>query len=859
MKRLLIGLALLLAGREATAQGQGYQLSGDQVVVDARRHWQNWGFRPGTVELTPQGQVRARYWRKNVNAVADIAEYLRLNVPVGLGKKKPEEITLADALQAGSNPGQVAAVLDGDLNTYWEPGPLPAEVDPATQWWLVVDLGRLVFAQKIALKFVGEELGDPFLLFDVLVSDGTRPARVRGAAAPEYRSVLKTLQRNKSQRVFEIDLTREDPSVAGEGLRFVQVVVTGSDLDRGREVAQDEYEALPVGERGAVEYYKRLSGGREVEVRQAVYARLAPERRGSIRYFRRERPRLAELEVWSQGDELLIGTFQRLGTVALPGGEDANLRSFVDGDLVTDSNLIIGKVVQGAEPERSLVFDLGSTFWVDAQRMAYGRGLYRSSFADYRLDFSDGTLAADGSIKWTRAVDRKQVQQNGVRFDGNSFAPLKARFFRLQYTLSSGGAQVANLAEIQLYGEGYQPQVELESDLIRLGGSRNLLSIGWEADTPPGTQVLLQTRTGDDLEEELHYFKKDGTQVSEAEYKKLLSIFRGEITTREVEGRSWSDWSEPYAGPAGSPISSPSPRELLKLRATLRSSDPLATATLSQVRLRFADPVAQGLVGELDPVQLQSLGQPQTFSLFIRPRFAGGDLGFDQLLVRVPADMSLEFGGLYAEAGVAGEGLERLALAGVELIPSGADSLRLAFPLIGPKSGVEVLRLDFRSALYSTGAVVEAALQRRSGGGGQWQRVDPGDALAGVQSNSLTLVGVIQHKEVIADLQVKPALFTPNGDGINDRVEFEFAVVLVGDASPAQIEIRDLSGRLVRRLASAGQQAGTGRRRISWDGRDQQDHPAPAGIYLAHLRLDTQTEGAGLASPGRTRRIALAY
>ncbi len=861
MKALGVVALLLLAGVATQAQERGYQIAGNQVVVNARRHWQNWSYAPGTLELIPQGQVRARYWRKKINAVSDIVDFLRLNPPAALASKKPEEITLSDALQAGSNPGQVAALFDGDANTYWEPAPLPAGVDLATQWWLVVDLGRLVFADKIVLKFVDEELGDPFLLFDVLVSDGTRPDRVRGAANPEYRSVLQTLQRNKTQRTFEIDLTKLDPVVAGEGLRFVQVVVTGSDFDRGREMGRQEYEALPLAERGMVEYYKRLSGGREVGVRQAVYEQLAPERQGSIRHFRRERPRLAELEVWAEGDEVLVGTFERGGNMALPGGEDVNLRSFVDGDLVTDSNLIIGKVVQVAEPERSLIFDLGSTFWVDTQRMCYGQGLYRGSMADYRLDFSDGTLAADGSIRWTRAVDRKQVQQSGVRFDGNRFAPLKARFFRLQYTLSNGGHQTANLAEIQLYGEGYQPQVELESDLIRLGGSRNLLSIEWGADTPPGTQVQIQTRTGDDLQEELHYFKKDGTEVGEAQYKKLLSIFKGEIVSREVEGSGWSDWSEPYPDPKGSPITSPSPREFLKLRAVLLSDDSQATATLSQVRLHFADPVAQGLVGELDPVQLPRLGERQVFSLYVKPDFAVADLGFDQLLLRVPPDMWLELDGVYAggPADFENPELEHLAVAGVERIPSRADSLHLSFPPIGPQSGIELLRVDFHSALFATGAVVEAALQHSGAGASQWQRVDPGNAFAGVKSSSLTLVSVVQRKELLGEVQVEPPLFTPNGDGINDQVVLEFSVVLLGDTSPVVVEIRDLGGRLVRRMESVGESVGTGRRRVLWDGRDGQGGLTPAGIYLARLSLDADTEGADVSRSSLLWRIALVY
>ncbi|MBM3276758.1 MAG: hypothetical protein FJY95_01570 [Candidatus Handelsmanbacteria bacterium] len=852
---------LILAGVAALAQDRGYRISGNQVVVDAREHWRNWSYPPGTLELTAPGEVRARRWRRQVNAVTDIVDYLRLNPPVALADRKPEEITVADAVQAGSRVERVPALFDGDPSTYWEPVPLEPGMDLASQWWLVVDLGRVVFADRIVLRFVEEELGDPFLLFDVLVSDGTRPARVRGAANPEYRTVLQTLQRNKTQRTFEIDLSALDPSIGGEGLRFVQVVVTGSDAEHGREVDLAAYEGLPAAERGAVEYYKRLGAGQEVAVRPEVFAQLDEQRRGAVRYFRRERPRLAELEVWSEGDELLAGTFERRGSVALPGGEDVNLRSFVDGDLVTDSNLIIGKVVQVADPERSLIFDLGSTFWVDTQRMAYGRGLYRGSMADYRLDFSDGTQAADGSIKWTRVVDRRQAQQSGVRFDGNSFAPIQARFFRLQYTLSAGGHQTANLAEIQLYGRGYQPRVELESDLIRLGASRNLLRLDWDAQTPPGTQVQIQTRTGDDLQEELHYFKKDGTEVSAEQYKKLLSIFKGEIVAREVEGSGWSDWSEAYTDPAGSPVTSPSPREFLKIRAVLVSADPEVRATLRRVRLHFADPVAQALVGEIDPVQTPQLARPQPFSLYLKPVFASADLGFDQLLLRVPADMALALEGFYAgkEADFAEPQLDRLRLAGVQQLPTGADSLLLSFPALGPRSGVELLRLDFRSALFATGAVVEAALQQAGAGAGQWQRVDAGDAYARVESNSLTLLGVVEHKQLIDQVEVRSPVFTPNGDGINDAVEFGFSVVLLGDNSPVVVAIHDLAGNLVRRLESVGNTTGTGHRRIAWDGRDHQGRLLPPGTYLARLALEADTRGAKVSRSSVVRRVALIY
>ena len=129
----------------------------------------------------------------------------------------------------------------------------------------------------------------------------------------------------------------------------------------------------------------------------------------------------------------------------------------------------------------------------------------------------------------------------------------------------------------------------------------------------PGTEVQLQTRTGDTLGEIVHYFKKDGTEISEAAYNKLLSIFRGETVSEESAGADWEPWSVPYDEPGGSPITSPSPREFLKVRATLRSAAPDVAASLSGLRLNFAEPVARRLLGEVVPSQVDRLGAESPF------------------------------------------------------------------------------------------------------------------------------------------------------------------------------------------------------------------------------------------------------
>ena len=851
---LFIGLAISLVGTAVCAQQAGHRVSGNQVVINSRNHWQNWESAPGTLTISPDGAVRARRIQKNTNAVFDIVDYLRFNPPASLGDKEPEEIVLADAVKGGSNVADVVNLLDGDITTYWQPDPPSADRDLASQWWFVIDLGRVVFAKELVVRFVEEGMGDPFLLFEVLISDGLKPARLQNSENPAFKTVLRTLSKNKSQRVFTVDLTNQEPTVQAAAVRFVQILVTDTDGMLGTEVAADEYETLSDETRGAIQYFKRQPDGREVPVDQDLYDILDEERRGSIRYFRRELPRLAELEVWNEGDELTAGILARGGVISTNAKQPLALTKFIDGDLATFNRIFYGVSTAVADPELELVFDLGSFYWVDTFRLIYNGGLFPS----YRMDFSDGTLAPDGSLQWTTKVSLGSRPSS--RFEGEAFEPIKARFGRFQWTLNAIGARTADISELQFYGEGFQPEVSLRSDLIRLGGSRNLLSIEWDADTPPGTQVLIQTRTGNELGEILHYFHKDGTEVTEAAYNKLLSLFKGDPVAEQVAGSDWSNRSEPYEDPAGSPITSPSPREFLTVQATLLSEDPEISPTLRLVRLNFANPVAQRLLGEIGPFEVDELGVQRPFSLYVRPEFDRRDPGFDELLVMVPSNMELDMVGLYggrvadfdSETGPS-------ALTGVEVIPTSRDSLHVRFDAIQPNGSTEVLRLDFETSLFVTGAVLQAALRNSStDGGGAWQRIDPGEALTQVVGNTTTIVAAVEHNALLTDVAVLPEAFSPNGDGINDRTVFAFNVVRVGDDSPVAAEIYDLGGRQIRRLAQE-RLFSTGPYEIEWDGRDDRGRMVPPGLYLVELSVDTDIEGAQVRDAHVLRAVSVAY
>ena len=857
-------LVLLLTHiQEVWAQEAGHRVRDNQVVINSRNHWQNWTFPHGTLAISPEGAVQAQRIEKNTNAALDIVDYLRFNPPAALGDREPETIDLADAIEGGSNVADVAKVFDGDMTTYWEPAPPSDAIDLASQWWFVVDMGRLVFAKKLVVRFVEESLGDPFLLFEVLVSDGLEPKRLQGSGTRAFATVLRTLSRNKNQRVFAVDLTGQTPTLEAAPVRFVQFLVTGTAGPLGAEISRAEYEALAA-DRGAVQYFKRQLNGREVPVAQKVYELLDEERRGGIRYFRRERPRLAELEVWNEGDELVAGLLERGGVIATTAAQTLALKSLIDGDLASFSGIYFGVESAVANPEKELVFDLGAFYWIDTYRLAYsGLGGTRfGSFLNYRIGFSDGSLAADGELKWTTRATKSQRQTARgaapkARFEGTQFEPIKARFARIQWTMELIGAQIATMAEMQLYGEGFQPEVSLESDLIRLDGSRNLHTIEWDADEPPDTQVLIQTRTGDELGQKRHYFKNDGTEVTEEQYGKLLSIFKGDIVAEEVPKGNWSDWSEPYTRAEGSPITSPSPRRFLKIRATLLSADPDLSPILRSVRLDFSDPVAQSLRAEIAPFQVDRLGVERSFSLYVQPRFELLDPGFDELLLTAPANMTLSlvgvFGGRVDEFNAEADGVP--ALERVEVVPTAPDSLLVRFPSVGPGSAIEVLRLDFAAALFTTGAVLQASLRNN---GGTWQRVDPGDVLAHVPSNTTTVVSSFKPQALLADVAVRPAVFSPNGDGINDRTFFLFKVVRVEDDSPVEAAVCQLNGRRVRVLGRQ-RALSAGSYEISWDGRDEDGDLVPPGLYCVRLHIRTNTAGAEVDNKTVLRTVAVAY
>ena len=100
-------------------------------------------------------------------------------------------------------------------------------------------------------------------------------------------------------------------------------------------------------------------------------------------------------------------------------------------------------------------------------------------------------------------------------------------------------------------------------------------------------------------------------------------------------------------------------------------------------------------------------------------------------------------------------------------------------------------------------------------------------------------VSVPISKNLLANINIQPSVFTPNGDGINDQSIVQYDITNIVRLSPVEVLIYDLSGRLVRRLVDG--KAISGRFRQAWNGRDEAGNIVPPGHYVVSIQLRAGT------------------
>ena len=799
---VLLALSILISSTDSV-YAQGYLLREDGILVESAEHWREWIFPSDVVEIDAEG-VHPRFFEEEINACRNLAE-------------------LGGTIRAGTDVENVWRIVDGDATTFWE----PAIEEPLKNWWIEIDLGRIVVAQRLVIRFMEEELGDPFLRFKAETSPGLSPGL---RELPWYTVYGSGSSGTPSECTVDVELAMRAWS-GGQSVKLIRIQVLGSRLDRGKELPFEEYQQLAPELQGRTDHYQILPDGKEMQIDREGYETLPPTQRGAIRYYRREMSRLAEVEVWSSlGENVGPGTLARGGSVWLARGEGGFAWRIVDGQPETELSV---RAVDPAEGNEGVFVDLGATFWVDAIIPLGNSPMHGPD--SYRIRGSDGSQDPDGSLHWNVLASRGE--SIWFEFTVDRFRPTKLRFVNFQYVPGEGAAfGEAELVDLLIYAHGYPPEVALTSPVVELDTTQALTAIRWEGGTPSGTRVELRTRTGDALDEKKHYYDASGVEVTEERYAKLPGFARGPVTVQLVPGRDWSSWSYPYAYP-GAQITSPTPCRYLQIGARLLSEDPERAATLRSIAISSAPTLAHALVAEITPRSLELQGTPTRFRLYIRPVLESADLGFDEIAIHPSVPVELREIEVY---GGAAELRDSWSLP-FEIVSSSPDvtRLRLSTPILfdGPK----VLEIAFDATLFLSGTRFDVSVSNTDVLGAS-QQAESGDAVGSVESEKLR-ISIPVERRVIGRIQMEPNPFTPNGDGIHDKVDVCFDVFNLYTQRDVRVEVYDLMGHRIRRMWERRSVA-AGTYRFVWDGRDESGVRVAPGVYVCRIEVDVDDPNA---------------
>ena len=650
--------------------------------------WNTWAYPTGALHFAGTGPLQPVLISKDIN-------------PLSSATVRGAGAALATANRA----------FDGDLSTGWSPPAGTAVED----WWIEIDLGQVFPLQQIRLHF--DAAAPPLPFFTLSLSKGERFINSANVV------VEGTLLYSASERFAFNDAHELTIDLSDELVQVIRIEAT-----RAMEgtPALTAITAKAFGDNIA---FDLIAKGGSVDVEAAIVAVAGTP------------------AVMFDGN---LSTMWRVNPLAK--GSSGGGATFGDYRV-----------------------DLGATYWIDSVWFL-GEPLgipprtrhNYANFLSYQVLYSDGSLAPDGTLAWQElaAIPSNQLNLFGRRNFRHDFPAITARYLRLFYPTSQGGGIIGGgldasdlrldglglVSEFQVYGNGHPARVILRSPVIDLGSDWNITEVEWDAVAPPGSQLLLRSRSGDQVIEENHFFDKNGKEVTEKRYEKLITSFRGPIETNLQPSDGWSPWSEEYIE-SGTRFRSPSPRRYVQLEAEMLAADPQAGLTLDELSLVYSRPLAHTAVGEVHPALVEP-GARTEFTYFLRPEFARDSQGFETIALEASVPL------IFRELQIDG------APSNVEIEATNAG-LRLHLPQ--PIAAAERVELHFAATVFQNNTRFRAFLERKSGLETLRQQVDPGDA-APEMDGSGDAITLPVDQDLLARLDIGAGLFTPNGDGINDAL-----------------------------------------------------------------------------------------
>lgn len=459
----------------------------------------------------------------------------------------------------------------------------------------------------------------------------------------------------------------------------------------------------------------------------------------------------------------------------------------VDGDLTSAVSFRRGatSLLQDVQT------DLGRLITIDRVRVVTQPPSSNSSYENNSLRGYSILVSKDG-VNFIEVAARNQIET--FRETEVSFTPIAARHVRLLVTEFSARDASPQVGELEVYGVGIDQTGTFRSLPLDLGTTqlKNFDRVEWFGEVDKNSQLELRFRSGDDA-------------------------------------TTWSNWSG-WEADSSFALQVPEPARWLQFEARMSTRDLFAGPRLDSVIVSFStgNLAVASAAGSITPLQVD-IGADADFTYTLDIDVDGASAGVQRIVILTPYPATLN------EASITGLGASSLDLAATY---SNNDSLVIALdPVLSEATQVQ---FDFRSRLLSGNHTFEALLVAPDSPNPlrAVTRVDGGDTLSTiVQALSLSF-------PVLTQVAASPAVVTPNGDNTNDLATIGFVLGRVTRA-PVQVEILDLSGRLVRRLPERMLSAGTylggaldPTHPGAWDGRNDEGDLVPPGTYVYRVVVD---------------------
>ena len=500
------------------------------------------------------------------------------------------------------------------------------------------------------------------------------------------------------------------------------------------------------------------------------------------------------------------------------------LGALIDGKIATIFPIAHSRQIGGR-----IILDLGRVFSGVYQVSFYPRIEQGDRFLrGYELYVSDASDPLRDDPVWDLAARTTRNEREVVTVD---IAPRYVRWVMLIFT----SPLPWEIAELEVYGQGFAPQAVYTSNVIDLGGLATLGALTWATQTAAGGAVEVITRSGSTPDPYLYYRRRGATleEVSKDQYDKL----RENQQVKRPDLANWSLWSPPHTT-SGSRIRSPAPRRYFQFAVELVSDRFAAAAQMDSLAFEISSPPpAHEVVAEIEP-KFVIAGETTSFTYHMRPRILDDDAGFDAVELSTPTRARL------SELTVGGTPIE-------DFTSEATDSLLTVrfpnHPVV--KDGV-LVELKFAAKVIEFGTLFSSRVFA-SQSAELAQDVLPGDASVDLNTNHFS-VELELDGTILGDLAIAPNPFTPNGDSLNDRMHIQYSIFKLVQPVSVEAAIYDLAGRRVRALFNGMQSSGF--HAVEWDGRASEGSLAAPGLYVCRISVDSATGANARAVP-----VALVY